>query len=187
MDETLNCQSSLDIPTIFLQEYIHAHKWVSNGDMMANDNDDRNDESNRTSIWSVRTEDRLQFSVIFFSLFIAGMITVSWYEIWIVDNKNVMATVIALIKDVGAVGIASLTITLVRFEGGEVVGIGLEWYKKQRYNAGYEAGEEVGRAAGIEVGRVAGIEEGRRLEREAQRKRQANDNADVKDSNDDPN
>ena len=107
------------------------------------------------------------------------MITVSWYEVWIVDNKSVMATVIALIKDVGAVGIASLTITLVRFEGGEVVGIGLEWYKKQRYNAGYEAGEEVGRAAGIEVGR--------RMEREAQRKRQANDNADVKDSNNDPN
>ena len=162
--------------------------------MVADDNDDRNDESNRTSIWSVRTEDRLQFSVIFFFLFIAGMITVSWYEVWIVDNKSVMATVIALIKDVGAVGIASLTITLVRFEGGEVVGIGLEWYKKQRYNAGFKAGEEIGRAAGEEigraageeVGRAAGIEEGRRMEREAQRKRQTNNNADVNDRNDDP-
>ena len=162
--------------------------------MLADDNGDRNDESNRTSIWSVRTQDRLQFSIIFFILFIAGLILVVFYEVWLADSENLIATVIALIRDVGVVGIASLTITLVRFEGGEVVGIGLEWYKKQRYNAGFKAGEEIGKAAGEEIGRVAGeeigraagIEEGRRLEREAQRQRQANNNADVNDRNDDP-
>ena len=50
------------------------------------------------------------------------------------------------------------------------MGIGLEWYKKQRYNAGFKAG----------------IEEGRRMEREAQqRKRRANNNADAKNGNED--
>ena len=87
---------------------------------------------------------------------------------WLADSENLIATVIALIRDVGVVGIASLTITLVRFEGGEVVGIGLEWYRKQRYNAGYKAGIE------------AGIEEGRRLEREAQRKNRSNGKPDTK-------
>ena len=136
--------------------------------MLADGNDDRNDESNRTSIWSVRTQDRLQFSIIFFILFIAGLILVVFYEVWLADSENLIATVIALIRDVGVVGIASLTITLVRFEGGEVVGIGLEWYRKQRYNAGYKAGIE------------AGIEEGRRLEREAQRKNRSNGKPDTK-------
>ena len=127
---------------------------------MPDDNYERNEESNRTSIWSVRTEDRLQFSVIFFTLFIVGLIIVVCYEVLVVDSQSIFAAVIALIRDVGAVGIASLTIT----EGGEVVGIGLEWYRKQRYNAGYKAG----------------LEEGRRLEREAQQRSQSDQKPEAK-------
>lgn len=49
------------------------------------------------------------------------------------------------------------------------MGIGLEWYKKQRYEAGYKAG----------------IEEGRRLEREARRKSQANNGRGARDDDKD--
>lgn len=137
---------------------------------MTDDNEDRNDESNRTSIWSVRTEDRLQFSVIFFALFLIGLSIVSYYEIWVVNNDSPIATAIALIRDVGAVGLASLVLTLVRFEGGDtIMGIALDLYRKHRYEAGFKAG----------------IEEGRRLEREAQRKRQANNNADAENDKED--
>ena len=74
-----------------------------------------------------------------------------------------------MIRDVGAVGLTSLVLTLVRFEGGDIiVGIALELRERHRHEAAYKAGMD------------AGIEEGRRLEREAQRKRQANDNPDAR-------
>ena len=133
--------------------------------MVADDNDDRNDESNRTSIWSVRTEDRFQFSVVFFTLFLIGLSIVSYYEIWVMDFDSPIATSIALIRDVGAVGLASLVLTLVRFEGGDtIMGIALELRERHRHEAAYKRG----------------IEEGRRLEREAQRKSQANDESDAR-------
>lgn len=132
---------------------------------MPDDNDDRNDESNRTSIWSVRTEDRFQFSVIFFILFLVGLSIVSYYEIRVVNNDSPIATAIALIRDIGAVGLTSLVLTLVRFEGGDIImGIALELRERHRHEAAYKRG----------------IEEGRRLERESQRKNQANAEGDTR-------
>ena len=157
----------LDRSRIFMHNMVHTKDSRS---IVADDNDDRYDESGRTSIWSVRAQDRFQFSVIFFTLFLIGLAIVVYYEVWLADSKSLIATVIALIRDIGAVGLASLIITLVRFEGGDaIMGIAYELYKKYRYEAGYKAG----------------IEEGRRLEREAQRRRQANGGRDA--GNDDKN
>ena len=127
---------------------------------MVSESGGRYDEGSRTSIWSVRTQDRFQFSIIFFILFLIGLSIISYYEIWVVIDDSPIATAIALIRDIGAVGLASLVLTLVRFEGGDtIMGIALDLYRKHRYEAGFKAG----------------IEEGRRLEREAQHKSQAND------------
>ena len=150
--------------------------------MVSDDNDGRNDESNRSSIWSVRAQDRFQFSVIFFTLFLIGLSVVVYYEFWVAHSNSLIETTIALIRDVGAVGLASLTITLIRFEGGDtIMGIAFELHKKYRAEAIYKKGIAEGKAEGIREG----IKQGRRLEREAQRKSQANNNADAKNGNDD--
>ena len=65
---------------------------------MAEDNHVRNDEGNRTSIWSVRTEDRFQFSVMFFTLFLLGLGFVSYHEIWTKDRDSLTETIIALVS-----------------------------------------------------------------------------------------
>ena len=124
---------------------------------MTEDNQDLNDESNRTSIWSVPTKDRFQFSVIFFTLFLIGTCLVSYYEIWIKDNDSLIETIIALMRDIGAVGVASVVITLARFEGGDIVGVGLERYRAQRL----AEGKRLGRQEGIKLGKTEGIKLGR--------------------------
>ena len=122
---------------------------------MTEDNQDLNDESNRTSIWSVPTKDRFQFSVIFFTLFLIGTCLVSYYEIWVKDNDSLIETIIALMRDIGAVGVASVVITLARFEGGDIVGVGLERYRAQRL----AEGKRLGRQEGIKLGRQERDEE----------------------------
>ena len=114
------------------------------GDEVAEDNHDRDDESNRTSIWSVRTEDRFQFSVIFFTLFLLGVGVVSYYEIWLKDSDSLIETTIALIRDIGAVGLASVVLALVRFEGWDsIMGIARELLQRQQYNKGVAAREAI--------------------------------------------
>ena len=64
------------------------------------------------------------------------------------------------------------------------MGIGLEWYLKQRYNAGFKAGYEEGVRLGMEEGRRVGLEEGRRFGHGALRNKQSNEKPDTKvDSN----
>ena len=109
---------------------------------VAEDNQVRNDESNRTSIWSVRTEDRFQFSVIFFTLFLLGVGLVSYYEIWVKDCDSRIEIIVALIRDVGAVGLASVVLALIRFEGWDsIMGIARELLQRQQYNKGVAARE----------------------------------------------
>ena len=117
---------------------------------MAEGNHDRNDESNRTSIWSVRTEDRFQFSIIFFTLFVLGLGLVSYYEIWVKDCDSRTETTIALIRDVGAVGLAAVVLSLIWFEGGDIVGVARDIWKRQQFNEGIAEGK---RLAEKDVGR----------------------------------
>ena len=55
------------------------------------------------------------------------------------------------------------------------MGIGLEWYLKQRYNAGYKAGYKEGVRLGMEEGRRRGLEEGKRFGHGALRNKQPNE------------
>ena len=141
---------------------------------MADKNEkDKNDEDNRTSIWSVRTEDRLQFSRIFFGLFLLGLGLVSYYEIWVRCDDTWIETVIALIRGVGAVGLASVILALIRFEGEDtIMGIAFDLYKKQAYS---EFRKDIYQEIRDEIYDDA-VAEGRRLEREVQRNGQSNEN-----------
>ena len=127
---------------------------------MTEDNHDRNDESNRTSIWSVRTEDRFQFSVIFFTLFLIGLCLAACYEIWIEDTDSLLGIIFALVRDVGMVGLASVVLTFARFEGGDIVGVAQDIWKKKEFERG--------------------VAEGRRLERESQLRRTSKDTSGTK-------
>ncbi len=109
---------------------------------MTEDNQDTNDESNRTSIWSVPTKDWFYFSGIFLILFLIGMGFVSYYEIWVKDNDSLVETIIALMRDIGAVGLASVILTFVGFVGGETVGFVLERYRAQRLAEGKRLGRQ---------------------------------------------
>ena len=109
---------------------------------MTEDNQDLNDESNRTSIWSVPTKDWFYFSGVFLILFLIGMGFVSYYEIWVKDNDSLVETIIALMRDIGAVGLASVVLTFVGFVGGETVGFVLERYRAQRLAEGKRLGRQ---------------------------------------------
>ena len=113
------------------------------------------------SYWSVRTQDRPQFSYIFFGLFLLGLGFVSYYEIWVKCDDTWAETAIALIRDVGAVGLASVILSLIRFEGGDTMGVALDIWREQRARKHAELYKR-------------GIAEGRRLEREERRNSQSN-------------
>ena len=109
---------------------------------MTEDNQNRNDESNRTSIWSVPTKDWFYFSGIFLILFLIGMGFVSYYEIWVKDSDSLVETIIALMRDVVVAGLASVVLTFVGFVGGETVGFVLERYRAQRLAEGKRLGRQ---------------------------------------------
>ena len=147
---------------------IHSGR-IHSGHHLTEDNHDRNDESNRTSIWSVRTEDRFQFSVIFFTLLLAGLCLAAYYEIWVEDTDSLVETILALARDIGVVGLASVILALARFEGGDILGVALDIWKKKEFDKGLTEGFD------------KGVAEGRRLEREAQRRRDSNHAPDTND------
>ena len=124
---------------------------------MTEDIQNRNDESNRTSIWSVPTKDWFYFSGIFLILFLIGMGFVSYYEIWVKDSDSLVETIIALMRDVVVAGLASVILTFVGFVGGETVGFVLERYRAQRL----AEGKRLGRQEGIKLGKTEGIKLGR--------------------------
>ena len=109
---------------------------------MTEDNQNRNDDSNRTSIWSVPTKDWFYFSSIFLILFLIGMGFVSYYEVWVKDNDSLVETIIALMRDVVVAGLASVVLTFVGFVGGETVGFVLERYRAQRLAEGKRLGRQ---------------------------------------------
>ena len=118
---------------------IHSGR-IHSGHHLTEDNHDRNDESNRTSIWSVRTEDRFQFSVIFFTLLLAGLCLAAYYEIWVEDTDSLVETILALARDIGVVGLASVILALARFEGGDILGVALDIWKKKEFDKGLAEG-----------------------------------------------
>ena len=112
------------------------------------------EELKRESIWSVREADRPKFAHYFIVLFFLGLAFSVWYEIFRVVDDSIFDSIAALIRDIGLVGIAAVTLTFARFEGEDSMGVALEVFKKRRF----------------EEGRAVGIEEGR-AERDALRKR----------------
>ena len=128
------------------------------------------EELKRESIWSVREDDRPKFSHYFTILFLLGLAFSFWYEIFHVVNDSVFDTIIALVRDIGLVGIAAVVLTFARFEGEDSMGIALDIYRRQQYEKGIEEGLKIGRKEGIEEGREEGIEEGR-AERDVLRRR----------------
>ena len=130
-----------------------------------------NDDKGRASIWSVRTQDRPQFSYIFFGLFSLGLGFVSFYEVWVKCDDTWAETAIALIRDVGMVGLASVILALIRFEGGDTMGVALDIWREQRARKHTELYEK-------------GIAEGRRLEREESRNSQSSTTTGTRDSSD---
>ena len=94
----------------------------------------------RESIRSVKEEDRHRFSIYFTTLFLVGMGFCAWYEIFYVTNDSTFDTIVALSRDVGISGIASVTLSFVRFEGGDAMGIALDLFRKQKYAEKYAEG-----------------------------------------------
>lgn len=136
------------------------------------------EEIKRESIWSVKEEDRPKFSIYFIILFLIGLAFVGWYEIFHVTGDSVFDTIIALMRDIGLVGIASVVLTFARFEGEDSMGIALDLFRKYKYQEWMEEGLKQGLKQGIEQGREQGIEQGveqgraeGRAERDALRKR----------------
>ena len=104
---------------------------------MADDNQDGNDDKGRASIWSVRSQDRLQFAGIFFGLFLIGLGLVSYYEIRVRCDDTWIETAIALIRGIGAVGLASVILALLRFDGEDaIMGIARDLWNKHQYQKG---------------------------------------------------
>ena len=106
----------------------------------------------RESIWSVKEEDRHKFALYFFILFVAGMCFSIWYEVFYVTGDSVFDNIVALTKDTGLVGAASITLSFTRFEGGDAMGIALDLFRKQKYEEAFVEGV----AQGIAQGRAEG-------------------------------
>ncbi|MXY45756.1 MAG: hypothetical protein F4Y44_01995 [Chloroflexi bacterium] len=79
-------------------------------------------------------------------MFTIGMGFFIWYEINLVTNDSVFDTIIALIRDVVLTGIASVTLSFARFEGGDTMGIALDLFRKQKFEEAFEQGIERGHA-----------------------------------------
>ena len=79
-------------------------------------------------------------------MFSIGLVFSLWYEIFHVAGDSVFETIIALLRDIGLVGIAAVVLTFARFEGEDSMGIALDIYRKRKF--------EEGRAVGIEEGRA---------------------------------
>jgi len=110
------------------------------------DNEEITKPIRRESIWSVKEGDRPKLSIYFTVMFLMGMGFCVWYEIFYVTDDSVFDTIIALLRDVGIVGLASITLSFTRFEGGDAVGIALDLFRKQKYEEAYAEGHAEGRA-----------------------------------------
>ena len=100
----------------------------------------------RESIWSVKEEDRPKFSIYFATMFVIGMGFCLWYEILHVTDDSAFDTIIALARDVGISGIASVTLSFFRFEGEDTMGIALDLFRKQQRAKGHAEGHAEGKA-----------------------------------------
>ena len=100
----------------------------------------------RESIWSVKEEDRPKFAIYFSALFLIGMGFFAWNEIIYVTDDSVLDTIIALARDVGISGIASVTLSFARFEGEDTMGIALDLFRKQERAKGHAEGHAQGQA-----------------------------------------
>ena len=114
----------------------------------------------RESIWSVKEEDRPKFSIYFTLLFLIGIGFCLWYEIFHVTDDGVLDTIMLLARDVGISGIASVTLSFARFEGGDTMGIALDIFRKRKYEEAVAEGVVQGIAQGIAQGIDQGIAEG---------------------------
>ena len=104
------------------------------------------EEIKRESIWSVKEEDRPKFSLYFTILFLVGLVFAGWYEIFYVTSDSVFDILIALVRDIGLVGIAAVVLTFARFEGEDSMGIALDIYRKRQFQEGKAEGLAQGQA-----------------------------------------
>ena len=130
----------------------------------------------RESIWSVSESERRWYSALFF---ITLTISVLFYALYVIPwHEGTLKGVGILLLSFGALGVSSAILSMTLVAGGSFMVISFDWLhdKVKERRAAREAEMEERRAtreSEMKAMREQWIEEGRRMEREEQRKREA--------------
>ena len=106
----------------------------------------------RESIWSVKVQHRPLFILVFLALFVLGVILSFCYETTSLEGVWIIKFIFRLFEEYsGKIGISSIVLTFVLFEGGTVMGVLADYLSEKRIQKGRQEGTERALKAAAEL------------------------------------